>query len=163
MPEPRRPFEIFIQIGVRLANSGTNSKLFLGKRNYRLFFRVRAAFLAALDRAAGPRRRATLRPCVDNRRLDAAERPSFRNARLVARDRLRDGRFPFLRPLARSRLACLLVLFEPCAGGGNLTPARRALESPMAMACSGDRAPCSPDRICSISSRTNSPACVDGE
>ena len=32
----------------------------------------------------------------------------------------------------------------------------------MAIACSGERAPCSPSRICSISSRTNSPACVEG-
>src|SRR5262249_10129290 len=32
----------------------------------------------------------------------------------------------------------------------------------MAIACSGDRAPCSPRRILSISSRTNSPACVVG-
>ncbi len=30
------------------------------------------------------------------------------------------------------------------------------------MACSGERAPCSPSRTCSISSRTNSPACVLG-
>ncbi len=33
----------------------------------------------------------------------------------------------------------------------------------MAIACSGERAPCSPSRICSISSRTNSPACVEGD
>src|SRR4051812_30999151 len=39
-------------------------------------------------------------------------------------------------------------------------PARRALERPMAIACWGERAPCLPWRISSISSRTNSPAAV---
>jgi len=49
---------------------------------------------------------------------------------------------------------------EPQARGGKevKTPALRAFERPMAMACSGERAPCSPCRMCSISSRTNSPA-----
>src|SRR5206468_6852773 len=50
----------------------------------------------------------------------------------------------------------------PRFGGGNFIPARRFFDRPMAMACSGERAPCSPSRICSISSRTNSPACVLG-
>ncbi len=40
------------------------------------------------------------------------------------------------------------------------TPARRASESPIAMACRAFLAPCSPPRILSISLRTNSPACV---
>jgi hypothetical protein len=40
------------------------------------------------------------------------------------------------------------------------TPARRASESPIAMACFAFFAPCSPPRILSISPRTNSPACV---
>jgi hypothetical protein len=41
------------------------------------------------------------------------------------------------RPFARSRDACLRVASEvlPAFGGGNSTPARRALDSPMAMAC----------------------------
>lgn len=47
-------------------------------------------------------------------------------------------------------------------GGFSFTPTRRALERPIAMACSGERAPCLPFRICSISSCTNSPACVVG-
>jgi hypothetical protein len=41
-------------------------------------------------------------------------------------------------------------------------PARRAFDSPMAMACFGLRTPCFPSLTCSISSRTNSPACVVG-
>jgi hypothetical protein len=44
-----------------------------------------------------------------------------------------------------------------------LTPARRALESPIAIACLVDLAPCFPLRMCSISSCTNSPAWVDGD
>lgn len=40
------------------------------------------------------------------------------------------------------------------------TPARRASESPIAMACFAFFAPCWPSRIWSISRRTNSPACV---
>ncbi len=60
--------------------------------------------------------------------------------------------------------ACLRVLSEvvPLFGGASFTPARRAFESPMAIACFVDRAPCLPSRIWSISSRTNSPACVLG-
>src|SRR5205085_830268 len=49
---------------------------------------------------------------------------------------------------------------RPLAGGGSFTPDRRAFESPMAMACLADRAPCLPSRMWCISSRTNSPACV---
>src|SRR4051812_33868771 len=40
------------------------------------------------------------------------------------------------------------------------TPARRALDRPMAIACLVERAPCLPLRMSSISSRTNSPATV---
>ena len=43
-----------------------------------------------------------------------------------------------------------------------LSKARRAFESPIAIACLVERAPCLPSRMCSISSRTNSPACVVG-
>src|SRR5439155_22076008 len=66
--------------------------------------------------------------------------------------------FPFL----RSRAACFRVSFDPFLGGFNFTPARRAFERPMAIACLVDRAPCLPSRTCSISSRTNSPAWVLG-
>src|SRR3954468_12202820 len=40
------------------------------------------------------------------------------------------------------------------------TPARRALERPMAIACLAERAPCLPFLMSSSSSRTNSPATV---
>jgi hypothetical protein len=43
---------------------------------------------------------------------------------------------------------------------GMSTPARRASESPMAIACFAFFAPCSPSRILSISRCTNSPAWV---
>src|SRR5262249_50095729 len=51
----------------------------------------------------------------------------------------------------------------PFLGGGRSTPARRASERPMAIACLGDLTPCSPRRTFSISARTNSPAWVLGD
>ncbi|AKT36342.1 hypothetical protein [Chondromyces crocatus] len=50
--------------------------------------------------------------------------------------------------------------FDPFSGRS--TPLRRALFRPMATACFFDFTPCLPFRTCSISSRTNSPACVVG-
>src|SRR6266487_2831949 len=49
---------------------------------------------------------------------------------------------------ARSRLALRTVRSDvvPSFGGRRRTPARRALESPMAMTCLVDRAPCLPAR-----------------
>src|ERR1019366_2877306 len=38
-----------------------------------------------------------------------------------------------------------------------------ALDSPMAITCLAERAPCLPSRTCSISWRTYSPACADGD
>lgn len=46
---------------------------------------------------------------------------------------------------------------------GIATPALRAFDKPIAIACFVDRAPCTPWRICAISARTNSPACVVGD
>src|SRR5207253_9121455 len=63
---------------------------------------------------------------------------------------------------AYSALLRVRALALPLPGGRRATPARLALERPMAMACSGDLAPCSPRRILWISSRTNSPAWVVG-
>jgi hypothetical protein len=109
---------------------------------------------------------AALRACLASAVRDAALRPSRFNAALTASERLAAGFFrpAPLWPLMKSRSACFRVRGEvrPCFGGGNGTPARRALESPMAIACLVERAPCLPRRICSISSRTNSPACVMG-
>jgi hypothetical protein len=124
---------------------------------------VRAAFFAAAERDRAERPLATRFACRDNARREADRWLSRLSARFVARARLAEGflRVP-ARPFARSRFAWRFVRALPRFGGGNSTPARRALDKPMAMACSGERAPCSPSRMCSISSRTNSPACVLG-
>jgi hypothetical protein len=50
----------------------------------------------------------------------------------------------------------------PRFGGASGTPARRAFDKPIAIACFVERAPCFPSRMCSISSCTNSPAAVLG-
>ena len=126
--------------------------------------RVRAAFFAAAERDRAERCRATRFACFDNACLDAERRLSRLSARFVARERFRDGFVrPPARPFVRSRFAWRFVRSVPRFGGGNFIPARRAFDKPMAMACSGERAPCSPSRICSISSRTNSPAWVLGD
>ena len=121
--------------------------------------RVRAAFFAAAERDRAERCLATRFACLDKACLDAERRLSRLSARFVARECFREGflRRP-ARPFARSRFAWRFVRCLPRFGGGNFTPARRALDRPMAIACSGDRAPCLPSRMCSISSRTNSPA-----
>src|SRR5437762_6840283 len=126
--------------------------------------RVRAAFFAAAERECAERRAEARFACRDNAFFDAARRSSRLSAALVARERVREVLLrPPLRLLASSRLAWLFVRFLPRFGGGNFTPALRAFDRPMAIACCGERAPCSPSRICSISSRTNSPACVEGD
>lgn len=67
-------------------------------------------------------------------------------------------------PFRRARAALVRVFSDvrPFFGSGKSTPARRALESPMATACFFDVAPCLPRPMCSISSRTKGPACVLG-
>ncbi len=47
----------------------------------------------------------------------------------------------------RSAEARVRSVTLPFAGGGSGTPARRAFDSPIAIACSGDRAPCLPSRM----------------
>jgi hypothetical protein len=123
-----------------------------GKSQVARFARVRAAFTAALRRFALPRRLAVLRAWRESARCDAAAVPSPSSARCAARDRVGFG----LRPVACG------AFFSP-GGGGSFTPARLALDSPMAITCLAERAPCLPSRTCSISSRTYSPACVDGD
>lgn len=126
---------------------------------------MRAAFFAAADRAAPERFLALARACRDNARDDAADRPSLRRALRTAVERfLETLRFPPRAALAVSRAACRRVLAEavPFLGGGSFTPARRAFDNPIAIACLVDRAPCFPSRTWCISSRTNSPACVEG-
>jgi hypothetical protein len=121
-------------------------------------FRVRAAFLAEALRLAALRRLAAPRACRESERWDAALRGSRFSAFSAARDRFADGflfadGFPF---------AVLFLRDDDLPRGGSFTPARRASDNPMAMACFVDRAPCFPLRMCSISWRTNSPACVEG-
>src|SRR5207302_4220084 len=83
----------------------------------------------------------------------------------TARERLREVFVLPLCPLRYALSADLRVLAEavPFFGGLRATPARLAFESPIAIACLVDRAPCLPLRTCSISSRTNSPAWVLGD
>src|SRR6185503_19040461 len=121
------------------------------------FFRVLAAFFAEREREAADLFFATARACRESDSFEAALRPSRLSAFSVARERLFDGFLPALRV---SLLACSCVSSEAFSGGGKSTPARRAFERPIAIACFAERAPCFPSRMCSISSRTNSPACV---
>ena len=128
---------------------------------------VRTAFWAAADRSAAVRLRAAVCACFDKALCAAAECPSRWSARSVARARLADvWRFagsPCPRRQARSALRRVRSEVLPLAGGGRSTPARRACERPMAIACFVERAPCFPSRMWSISSRTNSPACVEAD
>jgi hypothetical protein len=110
---------------------------------------VRAALRAAADRSDAVRRRADFFACELSALFDAAERPFLFNllveARLRFADGLRRGRSPFSRSLfAFSRVSSDA---SPFSGGGRSTPARRALESPIAIACSGELAPCFPSRM----------------
>src|SRR4029079_11906323 len=80
-----------------------------------------------------------------------------------ARDRFGEAR----RDRFDARLAYAALSFVRAVaddgGDGSFTPERRAFDRPMAIACLVDRAPCLPSRMWCISSRTNSPACVDGD
>src|SRR5215470_15197169 len=110
---------------------------------------VRTAFIAALCLEAGPRRRAALRVWRARAEREAEPRRSRFSAFVVARDRVRELWRPCERPLAKSRRACLRTLADerPRFGGASFTPARRALERPIAMACCGELAPCLPSRM----------------
>ena len=97
-------------------------------------FRVRAAFDAAAERARAPRLAALFfvwseiawELAVD---FDSRFRPPE-----TARERVDDVlRFGF-RPAAESRAAFFRRAEDPF-GGRSFTPARRALESPIAIAC----------------------------
>src|SRR6266566_4127028 len=85
----------------------------------------------------------------------------------MARERFAEGVLlggaPCPRAYARAALLRVRSLVLPFLGGGRSTPARRALDRPIAIACFVDRAPCLPSRTWCISSRTNSPACVVGD
>jgi hypothetical protein len=90
---------------------------------------------------------ALVRACRESARRDVADLPSRLSALVTARARLAEGRprrvvfRVLLRLVAPRRRPPLLVGF-----GGSFTPARRAFDNPIAIACSGDRAPCFPSR-----------------
>src|SRR6266568_1900599 len=126
---------------------------------------VRTALCAAAERSEAVRREAARFACFERATRDAVLRGSCLRTRDTARETR--GRRWVLRlcwpaSKAYSALLRVLVLALPLLGGRRSTPARLALERPMAIACSGDLAPCSPRRILRISSRTNSPAWVVG-
>src|SRR4051812_5892971 len=111
---------------------------------------VRTAFLAEADRLAAVRRRAAERACFANDWGEAALRPSRLSRFSIARERR--GEVFFLPPLLAfrvSRAAARRVCSEavPFLGGLSFTPARRALDRPMAIACWVERAPCFPSRM----------------
>src|ERR1039457_4476656 len=112
---------------------------------------VRTAFWAAPRRFAFPRRYALLWAWRESASCAAAAVPPPSRAWGAARDRVGFG----LRPVACG------AIFP--GGGGSFTPARLALDSPMAITCLAERAPCLPSRTCSTSWRTYSPACADGD
>ena len=111
---------------------------------------VRAAFLADADRLAALRRRAADRACLARARGDAALRPSRLSRLSIARERRAEAFFllPAL-ALRESRAAARRVASEvvPFLGGLSFTPARRALDRPIAIACWVERAPCLPSRM----------------
>jgi hypothetical protein len=124
---------------------------------------VRTAFCAESERSAAVRFLALARACLESAADDTTRWPSPCSFFFIPRERAGFGACAGCFPRSMSRAAWCRVCAEvvPFRGGGSFTPARLALESPMAMACSVERAPCFPARMCSISSRTNSPACVD--
>ncbi|MBB3228490.1 hypothetical protein FHW69_003125 [Luteibacter sp. Sphag1AF] len=109
-----------------------------------------AAFLAAADLLADVRLAALLRACVDSARFDAAACPSFFKAVFVARDRAADffaaAPADRLAPAFVSDAAFFFVAAEADLPAPTATPALRALDNPMAMACFAERAPCFPSR-----------------
>jgi hypothetical protein len=137
--------------------------MFLIHKPYWFLERVLAPFFAASERSDFPRLPAAERPCRESAALDAAPCPSRLRALVVARDRFGFG-FPTDAPFSESCFTFFRVSSEtePAFGAFSFTPARRAFESPIAIACFVDRAPCLPSRMWSISSLTNSPAWVDG-
>src|SRR5204862_7047348 len=113
------------------------------RRNPSLPF-VCTAFIAAPSSDERPRFLAARRVCRDSADFDALDLLSFFNAFSTARERLAETpRLPD-RPFAKSRSACFRtrLVARPDFGGRNFTPARRAFDRPIAIACCTDRAPC---------------------
>src|SRR6185436_17634251 len=116
---------------------------------------------AARLRSAADLCRAALLAWRDKDFLEAAARPSRFSTPRIARDRFADTFLP-RRRIADSALS-LVRSVASSGGGGRSTPARRALDKPIAIACLVDSAPCLPSRMWCTSSRTNSPAWVLGD
>ena len=102
--------------------------------------RVAAALRAELERLERVRSLAADFACFDNDRCEAPDRPSFFSARLTARERFPEGRRRVERWLLRSFCAAAVS----AGGGGNFTPALRAFDNPIAMACFAFLTPCFP-------------------
>jgi hypothetical protein len=111
---------------------------------------VRAACFAEADLLAALRRRAADRACLASAWGEAALRPSRLSLLSIARERRTDVFFlPPLLAFRVSRAAARRVSSEvvPFFGGFSFTPARRAFDSPIAIACWVERAPCFPSRM----------------
>jgi hypothetical protein len=102
---------------------------------------------ADTDRAAGPRRFAAAFAWRESAVFDAAARPSRLSAEDVAFERVRDtacfADLAFAESFAAFRRVSALL---PLPGAFNATPARRAFDRPIAIACFAERAPCLPSR-----------------
>ena len=122
---------------------------------------VLVAFFADAERSAAVRRFALAFACLESAAEDTIWCFSPFSFFVIARERLGLTAFPGCFPRSRSRSACSRTSSEtvPLLGGGSFTPARRAFESPMAIACPVERAPCFP-RGCARSprARTRRPA-----
>ena len=107
---------------------------------------MRAALRADALREAAERRPAAVFAWRDSAFRDAALCDSRLSRRIDARARLAEGR---LRLLARRRADFARRFVDSLAlagGAGRSTPARRAFDNPIAIACFADRAPCFPSR-----------------
>ncbi|MXV05556.1 hypothetical protein DYQ95_00100 [Xanthomonas sp. LMG 9002] len=125
---------------------------------------VCAAFFAAAERLLALRFFAARLVCVDSASLPTVLRAvvpllAVLSAFLAPRERVGEG-LPCLLPLASSCATFFLASFDAVLDAPVLTPARRALDRPMAIACLVDFTWVLPARTRSISSRTNSPAWV---
>lgn len=116
------------------------------RRYRRSRLRVRAALRAASERLDAVRFDAARCPCRDNAVFDAARRGSRLSAFFVARERVGDG-LCGCRPAAVSSAAFRRVDFFADLLAGTFTPARRASDRPIAIACLALRAPCLPCRM----------------
>jgi hypothetical protein len=134
-------------VRARSATTGTSSLIYL---LLRAPFRAEDRVLPAASRL----RRAELLAWFESARCETLLFGSRFKARTVALLRFGEVLVGPDFAFSKSRLAFVRVASDvrPLPGGGSFTPARRAFESPMAIACRADRAPCLPCRISSISS-----------